>query len=245
MDSPPSPSNLPRYSVVVPVFNEGSNIAEFCRRAVAELPAAYELLVCHDFPEDDTLPALAALPADQKPPLVRLIHNTLGPGVRYAIEAGMRAAVAPVVVVMMADVSDDFARVESMVAGVEAGAAVVCASRYMPGGRQVGGPRVKGLMSRTAGVTLFHLAGLPTRDPTNSFKAYRRSFLAAMPIETDAGFALGMELTVKAHAAGERVEEVPATWLDRTAGQSRFQLARWTPKYLRWYFWALRRRWLA
>jgi hypothetical protein len=86
--------------------------------------------------------------------------------------------------------------------------------------------------------------GLPTRDPTNSFKAYRRDFLERTPIESAAGFSLGLELTVKAHFAGERVEEIPATWRDRTAGESRFRLMAWLPLYLRWYFWALRKRWL-
>lgn len=232
----------PRYSVVVPVFNEGANIGDFCRKARAKLPPDYELLICYDFDGDDTLPALAALPEADKPPTIRPVRNDLGRGVRYAIDAGMRAAAAPVVVVMMADLSDDFGKVGEMVRRAEAGADVVCASRYMPGGKQIGGPLVKGLLSRTAGVTLHRLSGLPTHDPTNSFKAYRRDFLRRTPIESDAGFSLGMELTVKAHFGGGRVEEVPAVWHDRAAGKSRFRLAAWLPKYLRWYLWALRRR---
>src|SRR4051794_25762295 len=194
-----------RFSVVVPVFNEHEIIGEFCAKAVRHLPSGYELLICYDRDDDTTLPALAALPADAKPPHIRLIKNTLGRGVRYAIDAGMRAATAPVVVVMMADVSDDFDKVDEMVRRAEAGADVVAASRYMRGGRQVGGPRIKGLLSRVAGVTLHHLAGLPTHDPTNSFKAYRRDFLAQSPIESAAGFVLGMELTLKAHFGGGRV----------------------------------------
>ena len=233
-----------RYSVVVPVFHEAANIGPFCRAVVAELPPGYELLVCYDIPEDDTLPALASLPAEAKPARVRLIHNTLGKGVRYAIEAGMRAAETPVVLVTMVDLSDDYRIVDEMIARAEAGAAVVCASRYMPGGRQIGGPWLKGLLSRMAGLSLYGLAGLPTRDPTNSFKAYRRDFLARTPIESTAGFCLALELTVKAHFAGEKVEEIPATWRDRTAGESRFRLAAWLPRYLRWYLWALRRRWM-
>ena len=235
---------MTRYSVVVPVFHEADNIGPFCRAVLAELPPGYELLVCYDMPEDRTLPALEALPAEAKPERLRLVHNTLGRGVRYAIEAGMRAAEAPVVLVTMVDLSDDYRIAEQMVARAEAGAAVVCASRYMPGGRQIGGPWLKGLLSRTAGVSLHWLAGVPTRDPTNSFKAYRRDFLMRTPIESTVGFSLGMELTVKAHFAGERVEEIPATWRDRTEGESRFRLAAWLPKYLHWYFWALRRRWL-
>lgn len=233
-----------RYSVVVPVFQEAENIGPFCRAVRESFPPGYELLVCYDMEEDRTLPALAALPADAKPPVLRLVHNTLGKGVRYAIEAGMRAARAPVVIVTMVDLSDDYRIVEEMVRRVEAGAAVVCPSRYMPGGRQIGGPWLKNLLSRTAGSTLHWLAGVPTRDATNSFKAYRRDFLERTPIESAAGFSLGLELVVKAHFSGERVEEIPATWRDRTAGQSRFRLAAWLPLYLRWYVWALRKRWL-
>lgn len=237
-------SEAPRYSVVVPVFHEAETIGPFCRAVCAAFPPGYELLVCYDMEEDRTLPALAALPADARPADVRLVRNDLGRGVRWAIEAGMRAARAPVVLVTMVDLSDDYRIVEEMVARAEAGAAVVCASRYMKGGRQIGGPWLKGLLSRLAGLSLHGLAGLPTRDPTNSFKAYRRDFLERTPIESPAGFCLGLELTVKAHFSGERVEEIPATWHDRMAGESRFKLAAWLPLYLRWYVWALRRRWL-
>ncbi|MBI1853771.1 MAG: glycosyltransferase [Planctomycetes bacterium] len=233
-----------RYSVVVPVFNEAANIGRFCRAAREALPRGYELLVCYDFPADTTLPALAALGRGDKPESIRLVHNTLGRGVRYAIEAGMRAAAAPVVLVTMADLSDDFSRVEEMVSRIEAGAEIVCASRYMKGGKQTGGPKLKGFLSRTAGLTLHWFTGLPTHDPTNSFKAYRREFLSRTPIESTAGFVLGMELTVKAHFQGGRVEEVPASWTDRTDGESRFRLWHWLPLYLRWYLWALRQRWL-
>jgi hypothetical protein len=113
----------------------------------------------------------------------------------------------------------------------------------MRGGQQIGGPKFKGFLSRMAGVSLYWLAGLPTHDPTNSFKAYRKEFLNRTPIESTAGFCLGLELTVKAYFAGGLVEEVPATWLDRSAGESRFKLMKWLPHYLHWYFWALRMRW--
>ncbi len=230
-----------RYSVVVPVYNEGANIGEFCRRAMAMLPQGGEFLVVYDFDGDDTLDALAHVGADQRPAALRTV-KTRGRGVRDAIVTGMQAAAAPVVVVMMADLSDDFAKVDEMVRRAEAGADVVCASRYMRGGRQLGGPRLKGFLSRMAGRTLHWFAGVPTHDPTNSFKAYRRAFLEATPVESTAGFALAIELTVKAHFAGGRVEEVPATWTDRSAGSSRFRLAQWLPHYLRWYVWALRKR---
>ena len=231
-------SSTPRYSVVLPVFNEGANIGEFCRRAVTELPPIYELLICYDFDEDDTLHALKELMADQKPRDIRLVKNDLGPGVRFAIEAGMRAAQSPVVVVMMADLADDFSCVEPMVSRIEDGCDVVASSRYMRDGRQIGGPWLKRLLSRIAGVSLWWVAGLPTHDATNSFKAYRRTFLEDTLIESRGGFSLALELTVKAHFTGGRVAEVPGIWRGRTGGESRFKLIAWLPQYLRWYLWA-------
>lgn len=241
MDASTPGNGVLRYSIVVPVFNEAEVIGMFCKSALA-LPPGFELLICYDREGDTTLPALAAIPADQKPANIRPVKNDLGPGVRYAIEAGMRAAQAPVIVVMMADLSDDVSRVEEMIHLAEEGSAVVCASRYMKGGQQVGGPKLKKFLSRTAGLTLCWLAGLPTHDPTNSFKAFRKDFLDDTKIESTAGFCLGLELTVKAHFAGRKVSEVPSVWLDRTAGQSRFRLWKWLPHYLQWYFWAFGQR---
>ena len=64
-----------------------------------------------------------------------------------------------------------------------------------------------------------------------------------MTIESTGGFELGIELTVKAHLLGLRVDEVPTTWRDRTAGTSRFRLWAWLPQYLRWYWLGLGSRW--
>jgi glycosyltransferase involved in cell wall biosynthesis len=229
-------------SVVVPVFNEAENIQPFLRDLEAALPEPHETLIVYDFPEDSTLPAIAAM----QPPCasVRLVHNTLGKGVLNALKAGFQASTGDVVVVMMADRSDEPRDVPKMAALVRAGADVVAASRYMKGGRQVGGPWLKRTMSRMAGVSLYYLADLPTHDATNNFRAYSRRVVREIPIEGKVSFALAMELTLKAHWRGWKIAEVPTTWRDRAAGQSRFRLFAWLPHYLRWYLLALRRAWL-
>jgi hypothetical protein len=58
-------------------------------------------------------------------------------------------------------------------------------------------------------------------------------------IESSGGFELASELTVKAHSLGCQISEVPTAWSDRTAGESRFQLMKWLPKYFRWYLYGL------
>jgi len=151
------------------------------------------------------------------------------------MKAGIAGTAAPYVLISMADGSDEPHIVDPMVALARDGADVVAASRYMRGGRQIGGPLLKRSLSRIAGLTLHWFAGVPTHDPTNNFKLYRRSFLEATPIESTAGFELALELTVKATLAKRRVAEIPTTWRDRTAGQSNFKLRQWLPHYLHWY----------
>jgi hypothetical protein len=109
----------------------------------------------------------------------------------------------------------------------------------MAGGRQIGGPRLKRFLSRTAGLSLHWLTGLPTHDATNAFRAYRRQVLLETPIESEGGFEYSLEITAKAYASGRQITEVPTTWRDRSAGQSRFKLWAWLRHYFRWYWYAL------
>jgi glycosyltransferase involved in cell wall biosynthesis len=232
----------PLTSLVVPVFNEAENIVPFLRDVAAKVREPHEILLVYDFPEDTTLPAVAAL--GPPCPNVRLIHNTLGRGVLNALKAGFQASRGDVVVVMMADRSDEPADVAAMTRLVREGMDVVAGSRYCRGGRQEGGPLLKRTLSRLAGVSLHYLAGLPVRDATNNFRAYSRRVVEEIPIEGTSSFALALELTVKAHGRGWRLSEVPTVWRDRTAGQSRFRLWAWLPHYLRWYWRAMANAWL-
>lgn len=228
----------PELSIVLPVYNEGENIAKVLRGLTEHVHTPHEVLVTYDFEGDTTLPPVRALAL----PTVRLIRNTRGRGVLNAMRAGMAAARAPLVLISMADGSDDPAVIDAMVERARAGADVVAASRYVRGGRQEGGPAFKTFLSRAAGLSLHHLAGLPIHDATSNFRLYRRSFLERVRIESAGGFELALELTVKAWLAGSQIAEVPTFWRDRTAGTSKFRLRAWLPSYLRWYVLALRGR---
>lgn len=223
----------PELAIVLPVYNEGASVEPVLRSLAAGVSTPHEIVVVYDFDADTTVPVVARLAAEI--PGLRGLRNDLGRGVLNAMKAGIAGTSAPYVLVSMADGSDEPAVVDRMVALARDGADVVAASRYMRGGHQVGGPALKRLMSRTAGLTLHWFAGVPTHDPTNNFKLYTRTFLESVTIESSAGFELALELTVKATIAGRRVAEVPTTWRDRTAGQSNFKLRKWLPHYLHWY----------
>ncbi len=230
----------PRLSIVVPVYNEADNIGPTLRRITDAVKTQHEILVVYDFDADTTVPVVRSLQADL--PSVRLHRNDLGRGVLNAMRAGIAASTAPLVLITMADGSDEMGRVDEMVRLAEGGAAVVAGSRYMRGGRQIGGPPLKRLLSRAAGLSLHWLAGVPIHDATNNFKLYRRDFLESVTVESTGGFELALELTAKATRAGLPMAEVPTTWRDRTAGETRFDLRAWLPKYLRWYLHAFRGR---
>jgi glycosyltransferase involved in cell wall biosynthesis len=226
-----------RVSVVIPAYNEGEEIVGCLDRILGAIASPCEVLVVFDRPDDTT--AVPARRYAEHDPRVRPILNQIRPGPAAAILSGIRQARAPVVVVTMADGSDQPAQIEELTLLVEGGAVVAAASRYMRGGRQVGGPFLKGLVSRTAGVSLYLLARVGTHDATNSFKAYSKAFVEAVGVESDAGFEMGIEMVAKARRRRQRVTEIPTTWLDRTAGQSNFKMRQWIPRYLHWYLVAL------
>jgi dolichol-phosphate mannosyltransferase len=228
------PSSAPELTIILPVYNEGPNIEGVLAGIADKVRAeSREVLVVYDFDEDNTVPEVKRLQA--RMPDVRLQRNDIGRGVLNAIRAGFQAGRAPYLLVMMADGSDEPEVVDAMLARARDGADVVAGSRYVKGGAQIGGPFLKSSLSRLAGLSLHWLGGMPIHDPTSNFKLYSRRLLDAVTIESVAGFELAIELTVKAYLLGLRIEEVPTTWRDRTAGASRFRIWAWLPQYLRWY----------
>jgi len=222
-----------RVSIVIPVYNEGDGVTAVLQRIRESVTLPFEVLVVHDTPEDTTVPTVNDFSA--RDPRVRAILNTFGRGPANAIRFGMHVASAPVVVVTMADGCDDTTQIDDLTRLVERGVVVACASRYARGGQQVGGPFLKGFISRAAGLTLHVFARVGTRDATNSFKAYSRRFLEYVGVESDQGFEIGIELVAKARRRRLPVAEIPTIWLDRTFGVSNFKLWAWLPRYIRWY----------
>src|SRR6185312_4527589 len=231
---------IPRVSIVIPAYREAENIVPALDRIFEGVLLPAEVLVVVDSPDDPTVPAVEAY--QRYEPRLRWLLNTYGRGPANAIRFGINAASAKVAVVTMADGCDDPQQIDDLVRLVERGVAVAAASRYMPGGAQVGGPLFKGLLSSMAGRSLRIFARIGTRDATNSFKAYSTEFVRMVGIESRAGFEIGIELTAKARRARLPVAEIPTIWLDRREGVSNFRLAKWIPKYLRWYVFAFGRR---
>ena len=221
-------------TVIIPAFNEGANIV----KTISDLKNLYgssiDVIVVVDFHEDSTISFFNKI--KKKPKSYKIIVQRYGSGPANAIRFGIDQARTDCVVVMMSDGSDDVRAIRELSNLVSRGVAVACASRYMSGGQQIGGPRFKKFLSRMAGKLVYSLAGVGTHDPTNSFKAYSKDMIKRVGIESRNGFELGIELVSKAHRLRLPIAEIPTIWLDRTEGSSRFLVAKWAPKYLPWFF---------
>ena len=220
--------------MVIPAKDEYRSITPVLSRIAEGVSLPFECLVVVDDENDPTVKAVTELGVED--PRFRIMVNDLSAGPAAAIKAGIRGSTAPVVVVTMADGSDDPRAIDDLVRLVERGVVVAAASRYMAGGQQVGAPLIKSVLSRFAGLSLYWFARVGTHDATNSFKAYDRDFLADVGVDSKHGFEMGLELVAKARRARLPIAEIPTIWLERTVGSSQFKLREWIPRYLRWYF---------
>jgi len=223
--------------IIVPVYNEGSGIKRVYEHLVAALANAnfsWDVTCVYDFDEDITLPALRELARQDV--RIKSVKQTYGKGVISALKFAFDHAHDEAVAVVMGDDSDELENLPVMYQKYLEGALVVSASRYSKGGGYQGGIWIKKLLSQLAGKILY-LTGIGTRDPTNNFKLYSGKFLHKVQIESEAGFEVALELTVKAALSQKgAVTEVPTVWRDRLEGESKFKLWQWLPFYLHWFF---------
>ncbi len=228
-------------TIVIPVYNEGAGFEALWRELTTHLNFPFRAMVVYDFDEDNTVPAVQSVIARGEDRL-NLVKNNVRRGVVGALLTGFNAVESGPLLVVMADLSDDLAQVGKMLELYRQGNQIVVGSRYMKGGRIVDGPVLKQGLSRLAGVSLCWLRRIPTHDATNAFKIYDSAMLKKFKLESQRGFELNLEITVKGFLAGYRIVEIPSVWRDRTQGKSKFKLWAWLPHYLRWYFYAFRPR---
>jgi dolichol-phosphate mannosyltransferase len=223
-------------TLLVPVYNEEDNIVPLVQEIKKEIGLPHQIVIIYDHEEDTTLRKRDALLAID--PGIAFVRNTSG-GVINAFRTGFDVANTRYVVPMMADMSDMPSTVLEMHRKIGEGYDLVVGSRYCEGGRKVGGPYIKYLLSIAANRTLHRLTGIPTHDMTNAFIMYRKTVLDDIHIRSSGGFEVTMELIAKAYILGYKITEVPTINRDRVAGKSSFQLLNWFRNYLYWYFYIL------
>jgi len=176
-----------------------------------------ELVIVDDASPDGT-GALAEELAKTAPLPVLVVHRREKSGLASAILAGARAARAPVVTVMDADLSHPPELLPALLEAIRIGADVAVASRYVPGGGVARWPVTRRVVSRAATLAARVGLGLTVRDPLSGFFAVRREVLTENQY-----LGLGYKLLVEilARNPGRAVAEVPYRFVDRQTGQSK------------------------
>lgn len=231
----------PLLDIVIPVYNEGSNIIPVLDAFRREVKTPFRVLICYDFAEDNTLPAIADYPKDGMD--IALVKNPER-GPHAAVRAGLAASTAPAVLVYMADDDYNADVIDRMVAKMNAGSDVVAASRFVKGGCFVGCHWLKKLITVTGSLALHHIGGIPVHDGTNAFRMFSRRLLDTVELESRLGFTFAIELMAKAVRLGWKVDEEAARWYERADKPSRFRVMAWLPAYLFWLRYSVETAWL-
>lgn len=212
-----------RCLVVVPTFNEADNVAHLLRAVRTALPSA-EVLVVDDASPDGTAARARAVAAHDSGVFVLERAAKLGLGSAYV--AGFSWGLLrgyERFVEMDADFSHDPADLRQLLAALDAGADVAVGSRNVPGGAIVGWGPGRHLLSKGGSLYARLVLGSPVRDMTTGFKAYTRRALERIDLASlgSNGYAFQIETTFRALQQGLSVVEVPITFVDRRAGQSK------------------------
>jgi dolichol-phosphate mannosyltransferase len=207
----------PRLSVIVPTYNERESLPGLIHRLSALHDIPLEVVVVDDASPDGTGMLAESLGQQHALP-VQVLHRSNKRGLATAVIDGASVARGEILTVMDADLSHPPEALPALLAGIDAGAEIAIASRYVAGGGIRGWPPLRRLISRSATMLARWMLGLNVRDPLSGFFAVRRELL------TDSQYlGVGYKLLLEVLAAhrSRRIVEIPYEFVDRRLGQSK------------------------
>lgn len=207
--------------VVIPTYNEKDNAADMAAAVLSYLPQEGEVLFVDDNSPDGTGEVIDSLAKEN--PRIHCLHRKTKEGLGRAYVAGFKEAIslgADRIIEMDCDFSHPVERIPDLLA---ADADVVIGSRYVKGGRCVGWPFKRWLVSKCGGIFIRTVTGMPVKDPTGGFKCFRRSALEAIGLDAieSNGYSFQLEMNHRMWMAGLSIVEIPITFSERRAGESK------------------------
>lgn len=224
--------------IVVPTYNEKDNVQALAEAVFAAAPGA-EVLFVDDNSPDGTGEILDTMSGAGS--AVHVLHRGHKDGLGRAYVAGFQWALEreyEFVFEMDADFSHDPQSIPALREAAE-GADLVLGTRYLGGIRVINWPLNRLILSRSAGMYVRGITGMPFTDPTGGYKCFRRTVLETIALEavTSNGYSFQIELTHHAWRLGFRIDEVPITFVERRSGESKM-----SPRIVRealWMVWKL------
>jgi dolichol-phosphate mannosyltransferase len=210
-------------TVVVPTYDEASNIETLLRRVRAALPDA-DVLIVDDGSPDGTADIVEGLASELG--RIQVLRRPAKSGLGSAYREGFALAMARgalIIVQMDADLSHDPAALPALVSIVEHGVDLAMGSRYVPGARIVGWPARRHSLSRWGNRYAAGMLGLAVNDATAGYRAYSADALRRIDVAqvTAEGYGFQIEMTYRHVKGGGSVVEVPIIFVDREHGISK------------------------
>lgn len=209
--------------VVIPTYNERSNIERIVPLVLGQDPGLHVLVVDDNSP-DGTGAKVEQMRVDE--PRLHVLHRQGKGGLGSAYIAGFQWALAETdaqyVFEMDADLSHDPASIAAFLSAIE-DADLVVGSRYLHGITVINWPLSRLILSVGANLYASFVTGLPLKDCTGGFKCFRRETLERLPlhrVQSD-GYGFQIELNYHAWRQGLRIREIPIIFTDRVVGESK------------------------
>lgn len=215
-------ADLGRVLVIIPTYNEAENVERIVGRVRAAVPEAH-VLVADDNSPDGTGELADKLSAEDAH--VHVMHRKGKEGLGAAYLAGFRWGIDngyDVLVEMDADGSHQPEELDRLL-GALRGADLVLGSRWVPGGRVVNWPKSRLLLSRGGSTYSRLMLGVPIKDVTGGYRAFRKETLLGLGMDevASAGYCFQVDLAWRTVKAGFKVAEVPITFVERELGASK------------------------
>jgi dolichyl-phosphate beta-glucosyltransferase len=215
---------VPRWSVIIPAYNEAARLPRYLKDVLAYFEArdeAYEVIVVDDGSEDGTADRVREVAAGRPGVIVHALDRNRGKG--HAVRAGMARAVGELRLMADADGATPIAEVARLEAAVTAGADLAVGSRVLEDPAVIREVRVhRKLSGHVFNFLLRRLGAAPVLDTQCGFKLFRGAAAAALfPQLTTDGFGFDVELLMLAKRGGFRVAEVAVNWADQPGSKVR------------------------
>jgi dolichol-phosphate mannosyltransferase len=212
--------------VIVPTYNERENLESVAGRVREAVPEA-DLLIVDDNSPDGTGELADKLAAAD--PRIHVMHRAGKAGLGAAYIAGFRWALERDYGAMIEMDADGSHQPEDLprLLGALRDADLVVGSRWVPGGKIVNWAKSREFISRGGNVYVRLMLGLPVRDATGGFRAYRAGALQAIDLDqvVSQGYCFQIDLTLRTIRAGLTVLEIPITFIERAHGTSKMSNA--------------------
>jgi len=225
--------------IIVPTYNERENLPRMVAKLLS-LPVAVDVLVVDDNSPDGTGKIADELAA--RHPQINVLHRSEKNGLGRAYIAGFKWALEKnyeFIFEMDCDFSHDPEEIPNFLKAAQ-NADLVLGSRYDGGVRVVNWPLKRLILSRSAGIYVWLITGMPFTDPTGGYKCFRRRALQALNLDAvrSNGYSFQIELTHRLWRDGFKVVEVPITFTDRVEGTSKLSRGIVTEAFwMVWWLW--------